>query len=64
MLFTNFKRAAGDVDNARPDRWEEKVIRFVDQPECLSRTASPLLVQADTQYLSEVASSKTLTAWL
>jgi aspartyl/asparaginyl beta-hydroxylase (cupin superfamily) len=64
MLFTNIKRAAGAVDNARPDRWGEKVIRFVGQPECLSRAASPLPVLADAQHLSEVASSNTLTTWL
>ena len=64
MLFTNIKRAAGAVDNARPDRCGEKVIRFVDQLECLSRAASPLPVLADAQHLSEVACIKTLTTWL
>lgn len=39
ILFTNIQRAAGAVDDARPDRWGEKVIRFVDQPECLSLMA-------------------------
>lgn len=36
ILFTNIRRAAGAVDDARPDRWGEKVIRFVDKPERLS----------------------------
>lgn len=39
ILFTNIQRAAGAVDDARPDRWGEKVIRFVDQPVCLSLMA-------------------------
>ena len=39
ILFTNIQRAAGAVDDARPDRWGEKVIRFVDQPECMSLMA-------------------------
>ena len=30
------QRAAGAVDDARPDRWGEKVIRFVDKPKRLS----------------------------
>ncbi len=29
-------RAAGAVDDARPDRWGEKVIRFIDKPKRLS----------------------------
>jgi len=29
-------RAAGAVDDARPDRWGERVIRFVDRPQRLS----------------------------
>ena len=29
-------RAAGAVDDARPDRWGEKVIRFIDKPDRLS----------------------------
>ncbi len=29
-------RAAGAVDDARPDRWGEKVIRFIDKPERMS----------------------------
>lgn len=29
-------RAAGAVDDARPDRWGEKVIRFIDRPRRLS----------------------------
>jgi len=36
ILLSNSQRAAGAVDDARPDRWEEKVIRFVDKPERLS----------------------------
>jgi serine/threonine-protein kinase HipA len=35
-LGTDIQRAVGAVDDARPDRWGEKVIRFVDQPERLS----------------------------
>lgn len=35
-LATDIQRAVGAVDDARPDRWGEKVIRFVDQPERLS----------------------------
>ena len=30
------QRAVGAVDDARPDRWGEKVIRFVDRPQRLS----------------------------
>ena len=36
ILLSNSQRAAGAVDDARPDRWGEKVIRFVDKPERLS----------------------------
>ncbi len=36
ILLSNAQRAAGAVDDARPDRWGEKVIRFVDRPERLS----------------------------
>lgn len=36
ILFTNIQRAAGAVDDARPDRWGEKVICFVDKPRRLS----------------------------
>lgn len=35
-LSTNAPRAVGAVDDARPDRWGEKVIRFVDKPKRLS----------------------------
>jgi len=35
-LATDGQRAAGAVDDARPDRWGEKVIRFVDKPQRLS----------------------------
>jgi len=35
-LASDMQRAVGAVDDARPDRWGEKVIRFVDQPERLS----------------------------
>jgi len=31
-LSTHSPRAAGAVDDARPDRWGEKVIRFIDRP--------------------------------
>jgi serine/threonine-protein kinase HipA len=31
-LSANAPRAVGAVDDARPDRWGEKVIRFVDKP--------------------------------
>jgi len=34
--FTDAPRAVGAVDDARPDRWGEKVIRFVDKPKRLS----------------------------
>ena len=33
---TDIARAAGAVDDARPDRWGEKVIRFIDKPQRLS----------------------------
>ncbi len=36
ILLSNSQRAAGAVDDARPDRWGEKVIRFVDKLERLS----------------------------
>ena len=36
ILLSNSQRGAGAVDDARPDRWGEKVIRFVDKPERLS----------------------------
>lgn len=35
-LATDVPRAVGAVDDARPDRWGEKVIRFVDRPRRLS----------------------------
>lgn len=35
-LATDAQRAVGAVDDARPDRWGEKVIRFVDKPQRLS----------------------------
>ena len=35
-LDTDAQRAVGAVDDARPDRWGEKVIRFVDKPNRLS----------------------------
>jgi serine/threonine-protein kinase HipA len=35
-LWANAPRAVGAVDDARPDRWGEKVIRFVDKPQRLS----------------------------
>lgn len=35
-LSTNSARAVGAVDDARPDRWGEKVIRFVDKPKRVS----------------------------
>jgi len=39
FLMSSVHRAAGAVDDARPDRWGEKVIRFVDKPENLSLMA-------------------------
>jgi serine/threonine-protein kinase HipA len=36
ILISNVQRAAGALDDARPDRWGEKVIRFVYKPERLS----------------------------
>ena len=45
MMWSSFRpagwrakhpRAAGAVDDARPDRWGEKVIRFIDKPDRLS----------------------------
>jgi serine/threonine-protein kinase HipA len=35
-LTADAQRAVGAVDDARPDRWGEKVIRFVDKPKRLS----------------------------
>jgi serine/threonine-protein kinase HipA len=35
-LAANAQRAVGAVDDARPDRWGERVIRFVDKPKRLS----------------------------
>ena len=35
-LEADAQRAVGAVDDARPDRWGEKVIRFVDKPRRLS----------------------------
>ena len=35
-MFADSQRAVGAVDDARPDRWGEKVIRFVDKPQRLS----------------------------
>lgn len=35
-LVADAQRAVGAVDDARPDRWGEKVIRFVDKPRRLS----------------------------
>ncbi|MCI2810671.1 HipA N-terminal domain-containing protein [Eoetvoesiella caeni] len=35
-LSVNAARAVGAIDDARPDRWGEKVIRFVDKPKRVS----------------------------
>ena len=35
-LAAETQRAVGAIDDARPDRWGEKVIRFVDKPKRLS----------------------------
>lgn len=35
-LASDGQRAVGAVDDARPDRWGEKVIRFIDKPQRLS----------------------------
>jgi len=35
-LSANAPRAVGAVDDARPDRWGEKVIRYIDKPKRLS----------------------------
>ncbi len=35
-LSANAPRAVGAVDDARPDRWGEKVIRFIDKPKRIS----------------------------
>ena len=35
-LATDTQRAVGAVDDARPDRWGEKVIRLVERPKRLS----------------------------
>ena len=35
-LAADAPRAVGAVDDARPDRWGEKVIRFIDKPQRLS----------------------------
>ncbi len=35
-LGADAPRAVGAVDDARPDRWGEKVIRFADKPQRLS----------------------------
>jgi serine/threonine-protein kinase HipA len=35
-LGADTQRAVGAIDDARPDRWGEKVIRFVDKPKRLS----------------------------
>lgn len=35
-LESKHPRAVGAVDDARPDRWGEKVIRFIDKPDRLS----------------------------
>lgn len=35
-LAADAQRAVGAIDDARPDRWGEKVIRFVDKPKRLS----------------------------
>lgn len=35
-LAADAQRAVGTVDDARPDRWGEKVIRFLDKPRRLS----------------------------
>ena len=35
-LFADAPRAVGAVDDARPDRWGEKIIRLIDRPKRLS----------------------------
>ena len=43
-LSANAPRAVGAVDDARPDRWGEKVIRFIDKPKRMSLMVMTALV--------------------
>lgn len=61
-LSTNAPRAVGAVDDARPDRWGEKVIRFVDKPKRIS--LMELLYYAGDDRFGALGVSTSSTAYL
>ncbi len=61
-LSTSAPRAVGAVDDARPDRWGEKVIRFVDKPKRTS--LMELLYYAGDDRFGALGVSTSPTAYL
>jgi serine/threonine-protein kinase HipA len=61
-LSVNAPRAVGAVDDARPDRWGEKVIRFIDKPKRLS--LMELLCYAGDDRFGALGVSTSPTAYL
>lgn len=61
-LNANAPRAVGAVDDARPDRWGEKVIRFVDKPKRVS--LMELLYYAGDDRFGALGVSTSPTAYL
>ena len=61
-LSANAPRAVGAVDDARPDRWGEKVIRFIDKPKRVS--LMELLYYAGDDRFGALGVSTSLTTYL
>ena len=61
-LSANAPRAVGAVDDARPDRWGEKVIRFIDKPQRMS--LMELLYYAGDDRFGALGVSTSATAYL
>ena len=61
-LSANAPRAVGAVDDARPDRWGEKVIRFIDKPKRMS--LMELLYYAGDDRFGALGVSTSATAYL
>ena len=61
-LSAKAPRAVGAVDDARPDRWGEKVIRFIDKPKCVS--LMELLYYAGDDRFGALGVSTSATAYL
>ncbi|MFM9902382.1 MAG: type II toxin-antitoxin system HipA family toxin [Polaromonas sp.] len=61
-LSANAPRAVGAVDDARPDRWGEKVIRFIDKPKRMS--LMELLYYAGDDRFGALGVSTSATSYL